>query len=129
MGIIRSMINLQSRAWRSTIAASLLLLESLVVLSLDLYLIVQNFIADNIDDRHALIGEIIYATAGAGVLGLLAFGFYKNKTAQRGPAILLNLIFLGVSTYMFSEGLLILGLATFLIAGATVAAAISVIPE
>ena len=123
------MINLQSRAWRSTIAAALLLFEALVVLSLDLYLIIQNFIADNVDDRHALIGEIIYATAGAAVLGLLAFGFYKNKTAQRGPTILLNLIFLGVSTYMFSEGLILLGLATFLVAATTVAAAVSVIPE
>ena len=99
------------------------------MLSLDLYLIVQNFIADNVDDRHALIGEIIYATAGAAVLGLLAFGFYKNKTAQRGPTILLNLIFLGVSTYMFSEGLVLLGLVTFLVAATTVAAAVSVIPE
>ena len=123
------MINFQSRAWRSTIAAALLLFEALVVLSLDLYLIVQNFIADNVDDRHALIGEIIYATAGAAVLGLLAFGFYKNKTAQRGPTILLNLIFLGVSTYMFSEGLVLLGLVTFLVSASTVAAAVSVIPE
>ena len=123
------MINLKSRAWRSTIASALLLIEAIIVLSLDLYLIVQNFIADNVDDRHALIGEIIYATAGAVVLGLLAFGFYKNKTAQRGPAILLNLIFLGVSTYMFSEGLFLLGLVTFLVAATTVAAAVSVIPE
>ena len=99
------------------------------MLSLDLYLIVQNFIADNVDDRHALFGEIIYATAGAAVLGLLAFGFYKNKTAQRGPTILLNLIFLGVSTYMFSEGLVLLGLVTFLVSATTVAAAVSVIPE
>jgi hypothetical protein len=123
------MINLQSRAWRSTIAASLLLLEALVVLSLDLYLIVQNFIADNVDDRHALLGEIIYATGGAAVLALLAYGFYKNKTTQRGPTVLLNLIFLGVSTYMFGEGLILLGLATFLISGITLVAAISVIPE
>ncbi|MEY3919825.1 MAG: hypothetical protein RLZ15_619, partial [Actinomycetota bacterium] len=39
------MINFQSRAWRSTIAAALLLFEALVVLSLDIYLIIQNFIA------------------------------------------------------------------------------------
>ena len=123
------MINLKSRAWRSTIAFTLLLIEALVVFALDLYLIVQNFIADNVDDRHALIGEIIYATAGAAVLGLLAYGFYKNKRAQRAPAVLINLIFLGVSTYMFSEGLIILGLVTFLISAATVVTAISVIPE
>ena len=123
------MINLQSRAWRSTIAAALLLVEALVVLSLAIYLIVQNFIADNVDDRHALVGEIIYATTGAAVLGLLAYGFYKNKRAQRAPAVLINLIFLGVSTYMFSEGLIILGLVTFLISALTVVTAVSVIPE
>ena len=72
------MINLQSRAWRSTIAGALLLFEALVVISLDIYLVVQNFIADNVDDRHALLGEIIYATSGAVVLALLAFGFYKK---------------------------------------------------
>ena len=129
MGRILSMINLQSRAWRSTIAAALLLVEALVVLSLAIYLIVQNFIADNVDDRHALVGEIIYATAGAAVLGLLAYGFYKNKRAQRAPAVLINLIFLGVSTYMFSEGLIILGLVTFIISALTVVTAVSVIPE
>ena len=129
MGRILSMINLQSRAWRLTIAAALLLVEALVVLSLAIYLIVQNFIADNVDDRHALVGEIIYATAGAVVLGLLAYGFYKNKRAQRAPAVLINLIFLGVSTYMFSEGLIILGLVTFIISALTVVTAVSVIPE
>ena len=123
------MINLQSRAWRATIAAALLLVEALVVFSLAIYLIVQNFIADNVDDRHALIGEIIYATSGALVLALLALGFYKNKTVQRAPAVLINLIFLGVSTYMFSEGLWVLGLATFLISATTVVASVSVIPE
>ncbi|MEY2638131.1 MAG: hypothetical protein RLZZ194_621 [Actinomycetota bacterium] len=123
------MINFQSRAWRSTIAAALLLFEALVVVSLDIYLIIQNFIADNIDDRHALLGEIIYATGGAVVLFLLAWGFYKEKRAQRSPAILLNLIFIGVSSYMLSEGLMILGIVTFVISAATVAMAVSVIPE
>ena len=123
------MINLQSRAWRATIAAALLLVEALVVLSLAIYLLVQNFIADNVDDRHALLGEIIYATAGAAVLALLAWGFFRNKNAQRAPTVLINLIFLGVSTYMFSEGLWLLGLITFLISATTVVAAVSVIPD
>ena len=91
------MINLASRAWRSTIASIFLLIESLIFLTLDIYLITQNFIADNIDDRHALFGEIIYTTLGSAVFALLAFGFYKNKTVQRAPAVLINLIFLGVS--------------------------------
>ena len=99
------------------------------MISLDIYLIIQNFIADNVDDRHALLGEIIYATVGAAVLALLAFGFHKNKKAQRSPAVLINLIFLGVSTYMFGEGLWLLGLLTLLVAGTTVVAAISVIPD
>ena len=123
------MINLASRAWRSTIASIFLLIESLIFLTLDIYLITQNFIADNIDDRHALFGEIIYTTLGSAVFALLAFGFYKNKTVQRAPAVLINLIFLGVSTYMFSEGLWLLGLITFVISGTTVIAAVSVIPE
>ena len=123
------MINLQSRAWPATIAAALLLVEALVVFSLAIYLVVQNFIADNVDDRHALLGEIIYASFGAAIIFLLSWSFYTNRRFGRAPAILLNLIFLGVSTYMFSESLLLLGLVTFVISGCTVAAAISVIPE
>lgn len=123
------MINLQSQAWRSTIAALTLLVEGIVVLSLDLYLIVQNFIADNVEDRHALIGEILYASFGAAILLLLAWGFYTNRRFARAPATLLNLIFLGMAYYMFSEGLILLGVITTIIAGTAVVAAVSVIPE
>ena len=123
------MINLASRAWRSIIASIFLLIESLIFLMLDIYLIIQNFIADNIDDRHALLGEIIYTTIGSIIFALLAYGFYKNKRIQRAPSVLINLIFLGVSTYMFSEGLWLLGLITFVISGTTIIAAVSVIPE
>jgi hypothetical protein len=112
------MINLQSKAWRSTIAAALLFLEGLVSLSLALYLVIQNFIADNVSDRHALLGEIIYALIGSAVLILLAWGFFTNRRFSRAPSVLLNLIFIGISTYMFNEGLLVLGFA-----------AVSVIPE
>lgn len=99
------------------------------MLSLDIYLIVQNFVADNVDDRHALAGEIIYASVGAAVLLLLAWGFYNNKAFSRAPATLLNLIFLGMSKYMFDEGLILLGLVTVIIAGSAVAAAVSLTPE
>lgn len=123
------MINLQSRAWRSTIAAALLFIEGLVVLSLDLYLIIQNFIADNVSDRHALIGEIIYISVGAAILFLISWGFYTNRRFSRAPATLFNLIFLGMAYYMFSEGLILLGTVTTLIAGSALVAAVSVIPE
>ena len=123
------MINLQSCAWRSTIAAALLFIEGLVVLSLDLYLIIQNFIADNVSDRHALIGEIIYISVGAAILFLISWGFYTNRRFSRAPATLFNLIFLGMAYYMFSEGLILLGTVTTLIAGSALVAAVSVIPE
>ena len=123
------MINLNSRAWRSTISSILLTFEAAVVFFLDVYLIVQNYIADNIEDRHALIGEIIYASFGAAVLLLLAWGFFNNRKFQRAPAILINLIFAGVSTYMYSEGLYLIGSITLFISLCTVIAAISVFPE
>ncbi|MFM7860813.1 MAG: hypothetical protein ACKO8C_05345 [Candidatus Nanopelagicaceae bacterium] len=123
------MINLQSYAWRSTIAAALVFIESLVVIALAFYLIVQNFVADNVDDRHALIGEIIYVSLGAVILFLLSWGFYRNKRFSRAPATLLNLIFLGMAYYMFSEGLILLGSIATLISGSALIAAISLIPE
>ena len=127
--MLLSLINVQSRAWRSTIAAALLFIEGLVVLSLDLYLIIQNFIADNVSDRHALIGEIIYISVGAAILFLISWGFYTNRRFSRAPATLFNLIFLGMAYYMFSEGLILLGTVTTLIAGSALVAAVSVIPE
>ena len=99
------------------------------MLSLDLYLIVQNFIADNVSDRHALIGEILYISFGAAVLFLISWGFYTNRRFSRAPATLFNLIFLGMAYYMFSEGLILLGTVTTLIAGSALVAAVSVIPE
>ena len=99
------------------------------MLSLDGYLIVQNFVADNVDDRHALLGEILYATFGSLILFFLGWGFYKNRTFTRAPAVLLNLIFLGISTYMFTEKLIALGLVTLIISLATVVSAVSVFPE
>ena len=123
------MINLQSKAWRATIAAALLFVEACIVLSLDLYLIFQNFFADNVSDRHALLGEIIYASVATAFFFFLSWGFYTNRTSTRAPAVLLNLILLCISSYMFGEGLFILGLVTILISGATFAAALSVTPE
>ncbi len=99
------------------------------MLSLDLYLIIQNFIADNVSDRHALIGEIIYISVGAAILFLISWGFYTNRRFSRAPATLFNLIFLGMAYYMFSEGLILLGTVTTLIAGSALVAAVSVIPE
>ena len=88
------MINLQSKAWRATIAAALLFVEACIVLSLDLYLIFQNFFADNVSDRHALLGEIIYASVATAFFFFLSWGFYTNRTSTRAPAVLLNLILL-----------------------------------
>jgi hypothetical protein len=123
------MINFESGAWRSTIAAALLFIEGLVVLSLSLYLIIQSYVADNVSDRHALLGEIIYVSVGAVLLFFISWGFYTNKRFARGPATLFNLIFLGMAYYMFSEGRIILGAVTTLIAGSALVTAVSVIPD
>ena len=123
------MINLKSQAWRSTLAAFLIAIEASVIFSLAAYLIIQSYIADNVDDRHALLGEIIYVSAGAAILFLIAWGFYTNKRFARGPATLFNLIFLGMAYYMFSEGRILLGAVTTLIAGSALIAAVSVIPD
>lgn len=123
------MINLRSRAWRATISASLLFIEGLVVLGLALYLLIQSFVANNISDHKALIGEIIYVALASTTFFLFSWGFYTNRRFARAPAILTNLIFLGISTYMFAEHLYLLGATTFVISAATAIAAISVFPE
>jgi hypothetical protein len=122
-------INLKSQAWRSTLAAFLIAIEAIVIFLLASYLIIQSYVADNVSDRHALLGEIIYVSVGAVLLFFISWGFYTNKRFARGPATLFNLIFLGMAYYMFSEGRLLLGAVTTLIAGSALVAAVSVIPD
>jgi len=76
----------------------LLYIEAAIVLALALWLIVFSFTHENVE-LSPLLGEISFAVIGA--LGLFAAGrgYARGKNYGRSPAILANLIAVGVAYY------------------------------
>jgi hypothetical protein len=76
----------------------LLYIESAIVLALGLWLIFFSFTHEN-EEVAPLLGEISFAALGA--LGLLVAGrgYARGKNYGRSPAILANLIAVGVAYY------------------------------
>lgn len=89
--------NALSSSHRS-IVATLLYIEAAIVLALGLWLIFFSFTHEN-EELAPLLGEISFAALGA--LGLFAAGrgYARGKNYGRSPAILANLIALGVAYY------------------------------
>ena len=81
-----------------SIVATLLYIEAAIVLALGLWLIFFSFTHEN-EELAPLLGEISFAALGA--LGLFAAGrgYARGKNYGRSPAILANLIALGVAYY------------------------------
>ena len=81
-----------------SIVATLLYIEAAIVLALGLWLIFFSFTHEN-EELAPLLGEISFAVIGA--LGLFAAGrgYARGKNYGRSPAILANLIALGVAYY------------------------------
>ena len=82
---------------RSTVA-TLLYIEAAIVFALGLWLTFFSFTHENVE-MAPLLGEISFAVLGA--LGLFAAGrgYAQGKNYGRSPAILANLIALGVAYY------------------------------
>ena len=98
--------NLGDRYFNSKVTNALLLLESTFVLALALYMIALGFTHDK--EWAPYLGVIGMALMGSGALYVLARGVKEGKRWATSPAILANLIALGVSKYQFEAGLYIL---------------------
>ena len=83
----------------------LLTLETVVLISIAIYLIYKSFTATNTSDSKALTAEIGAAIIGSIIFTFLTLGIRKAKRIAFAPTILFNLIFLGVSKYMIDESL------------------------
>ncbi len=84
------------------IAAPLLLAESLIVLALGLYMIALGFTHDKAWMPY--LSVIGFAIAGSVALFALSRGVRAGKRWANSPAILANLIALGVAKYQFEAG-------------------------
>jgi len=78
--------------------ATLLYIEAGIVLALGLWLTLFSFTHEN-EEIAPLLGEISFATIGAFGLFVAGRGYARGKNYGRSPAILANLIAIGVAYY------------------------------
>ena len=99
-------------------AVYLLRFESLIILGLVIYLLVAPLIS-KVNAPAALSAEIIFGLLASIGLWASASGFKQKKSFGRAPAVLANLIALGVSYYMITGKLLIVGIPLAILAAIT----------
>lgn len=84
------------------LAFRLLQAESILVLALGIYMIALGFTHDK--SWMPYLSVIGFAFAGSGALYALAWGVKNGRRWANSPAILANLIALGVAKYQFEAG-------------------------
>jgi hypothetical protein len=119
--------NLGDRYFNSKVTNALLLLESTFVLALALYMIALGFTHDK--EWAPYLGVIGMALGGSGALYALAQGIKNGKRWATSPAILANLIALGVAKYQFEAGLYILAVPMVIVAVLIIAGCIKIIKD
>ena len=109
------------------LVASLLFVEAGVVLAIAVWLFVLTFTADYFEFL-SLLGVLLFALLGGG--GLLLCGlFYKSgKYYGRAPAVLANLIALGVVSYQIEAHLWFVAIPLTALAGTTLISVLRAIP-
>jgi hypothetical protein len=109
------------------LVASLLFVEAGVVFALAGWLLVLTVTSDSFEPLP-LLGVLLFALLGGG--GLLLCGlFYKSgKYYGRAPAVLANLIALGVVSYQIEAHLWFVAIPLAALAGTTLIAALRAIP-
>lgn len=107
--------------------ATLLRVEAAAVLSLGIFLLVKSLVTTP-EAPAALIGEVAFAILGCVALATAAHGFATGRNYGRSPAILANLIALGVSTFQMQAHLWALAIPLALVALITLILALSVTP-
>ena len=110
------------------LVASLLIFESVVIASLGVWLIILTVTADSVEIRP-LLGELIFIVLGSSGLLVAAVGYRRGKYFGRAPALLANLIAIGVSKYQFAAGLYIVAIPLFILAVVTVVSVLRAIPD
>jgi len=100
----------------------LLRLESLVLFGLVLYLGIAA-LTSTVSAPGALVGEMIFGLLGSVGLFICSREFAKVSARGRAPAVLANLIALGVSYFMITGKLLVVGIPLGILALVTFLAA------
>ena len=109
------------------LVASLLFVEAGVVVLLALWLIVLTFTTDSFE-LLPFLGVLLFALLGAAGLAASAVGYRRGKYFGRSPAVLANLIALGVVSYQVEAHLWFVAIPLTALAGTTLIAALRAIP-
>ncbi len=110
------------------VVASLLIVEAVLIGAVGVWLIVLTIKADSFE-LSPLLGELLFVALGSAGLAASAAGYRRGKYFGRAPAVLANLIALGVVTYQVQAGLWLVAIPLAGLALATVVAALRAIPE
>jgi hypothetical protein len=110
------------------LVASLLFVEAGVVVLLALWLVVLTFTTESFE-LLPLLGVLLFALLGAAGLAASAFGYRRGKYFGRSPAVLANLIALGVVSYQVEAHLWFVAIPLTALAGTTLIAALRAIPN
>ncbi len=116
---IKKFTNLETNRKRAIL---LLRIESLIVFSLVLFLLVAPLVS-SVTAVESLGAEIVFGFLGSAGLWLCAKGFKEGKSFGRAPAVLANLIALGVSYYMIQGNFLLVGIPLAVLALVTMVSA------
>jgi len=112
------------------VVASLLFVEAVVIALLGLWLIFLTLTVTNEGfEIRVLLGVLVFVLLGSGGLAASAIGYRRGKYFGRAPAVLANLIALGVVSYQVQAGLWIVAAPLAVLAVATLIAALRAIPE
>ena len=109
------------------IVATLLFIEAGVVLALASWLVVLTFTSNSFE-LLPFLGVLLFALLGAGGLAASAIGYRRGKYFGRSPAVLANLIALGVVSYQVEAHLWFVAIPLTALAGITLIAALRAIP-
>ena len=109
------------------LVASLLFIESGVVVLLALWLVALTFTADSFE-LLPFLGVLLFALLGAAGLAASAVGYKRGKYFGRSPAVLANLIALGVVSYQVEAHLWLIAIPLAALAGTTLISALRAIP-
>jgi hypothetical protein len=109
------------------LVASLLFIETAVIAGLGLWLVVFSFTHENVEILP-LLGVLLFALLGSAGLAASAIGYRRGKYFGRSPAVLANLIALGVVSYQVEAHLWWVAGPLAALAGSTLIAALRAIP-
>ena len=122
------MTMLNSELRRKAVVA-LLRIEGISILALGLFLIIKGLVDGGGIEWFVISGILALAIVGGLGLLLAAKGFKSKKMYGRAPAVLANLIAIGVSKYIFEAGFWWAALPLTLYAALTIYCAVSLVPE